>query len=95
MIRLTNILNEARKEKSWEIKEKRPIKVIVKGNRFEVPPMKMRYDTFDELTGQWGDGSNSVSGLSYDYEDGTAVFTGNSKEDVLRFIEKNKNIIKK
>ena len=82
------------KELSWKIKEKRPIKVIVKGATIEVPPMKMTYDTFGDLSGQWGDGSNSVSGFSYDYEDGSAIFTGDSNEDVLKFIKKNNKIIK-
>lgn len=85
-------MNEA-KQRYREIKEKRPIKVIVDGKRFEVPPMKMRYETFDHLAGQWGDKKNFVSGFSYDYEDGSAVFIGKDEEDILSYIKRNKDII--
>ena len=99
-IKLKNIIQEADinydTEKSWQIKEKRPIKVKVKsaGNHYRiiVPPMSMKYDTFQDLDDYGGE--SNVSTSSYDYEDGSSVFLADSIDDIKKWLNKFKKIVK-
>jgi hypothetical protein len=104
MIKLKNLLTE--EEKSWAIKEKRPIKVKiepVRGKvdyiRITVPPMKMKYDTFEDLNDSGGgDTSGKYSDVSvstYDYKNGEAKFLADDMESVEKWLKKFKKIVTK
>jgi len=83
-------------EKSWKIVEQFPIEVFVKrgwtGRYYvvEVPPGKMRYQTFTDLD----DLGLGVDISHYDYENGKCNFTSYSLDSIEKWGEKNTKKIK-
>jgi len=79
------------KEESWRIKEEFPIEVFVKkgwtGRYYvvEVPPGKMRYQTFIDLD----DLGSGVDISHYDYENGKCNFTSYSLDSIQKWADKN------
>jgi len=92
--------NIIEKESYQGIKEKRPIKVEIekmsKGRlRIKVPPMTMRYETWQSLdhkhlhpfkNDDYSTDRIGVDYTSYDYEDGSAEFVARSKEDLKKWL---------
>lgn len=83
------------KEKTWQIKELLPILLEVEQRRLGYSiyyrvmpqPMTMTWDTFINLS------TEEVYASSYDYEDGEAVFLADTYEDILDWVDKNKDIV--
>ena len=96
-MKLLDIYNQIIKEqKCWQIKEQRPIKVKITETLNKeyysvlVPEMKMRYETFNQLSPTDG----KIIGGEYNMKNGNTSFFAYTNEDLNEWLDKNKDIIK-
>jgi hypothetical protein len=81
-------------EKSWKIKDKFPIEVFVErnwtGKYYNViaPDMVMSYSVWEDL-----DSNGKVDISSYNYENGKAIFSSYTLDNIKEWGEKNKDRI--
>ncbi len=96
--RVEQILEE--KERCWSIKEKRPIKVYIDKTSSNgkinliAKPMTMKYETWEHLDQHHRFDDIGVSGTGYNYFDGEAEFRATNKEELQKWLDNYKKIIK-
>lgn len=85
-------------EKCWKIQETLPVKVAtVKRHDHKIdiiiPPMKMKYETWQFLDNNHRFQDIAVQYTFYDYNTGTCEFTANSEKDLHLWLEKYSDFI--